>query len=170
MPTTRPGILFECPVCRAPIRSNNGTKSRRTCSWACTRELQRRNKVNFRGDQASPQALRGRARTRLRDQITACEACGHDGSRSRLEVHHRDGVPSNNAMENLQVLCILCHKAQHSGPRRYTRSAKLTTAQILEIRARWERREATQIALGKEYGVNRGTIGNIVNGHRFRLL
>ncbi len=41
---------------------------------------------------------------------TACEACG--GARM-LQRHHIDRVPTNNAPENIKILCQACHKSEH---------------------------------------------------------
>ena len=35
-----------------------------------------------------------------------CELCGYT---ENLELHHRNGVPTDNRLENLQVLCPNCH-------------------------------------------------------------
>ena len=48
-----------------------------------------------------------------------CEKCGAEWSRAwggrsmALEVHHRDQDRTNNAPENLQVLCRRCHADVH---------------------------------------------------------
>lgn len=39
-----------------------------------------------------------------------CETCGSD---YKLTVHHIDGNPFNNSLENLQVLCWHCHLLFH---------------------------------------------------------
>ena len=39
-----------------------------------------------------------------------CERCGAD---YRITVHHRDGNPWNNGLENLEVLCWHCHALFH---------------------------------------------------------
>ena len=53
-----------------------------------------------------------------RAAIYICSRCGHDGSQRRLEVHHKDRNPYNNALTNLEVLCVWCHKADHRMPAR----------------------------------------------------
>lgn len=40
-----------------------------------------------------------------------CEACGHD---SDLTIHHINGDPMDNRVENLQTLCRYCHSYWHS--------------------------------------------------------
>lgn len=39
-----------------------------------------------------------------------CEKCG---ATERLEVHHKDGDATNNKAQNLAVLCMKCHRAEH---------------------------------------------------------
>lgn len=43
---------------------------------------------------------------------TACEMCGR--TKCKLHVHHRDRNPENNSLENLQTLCVSCHRLSHS--------------------------------------------------------
>ena len=42
----------------------------------------------------------------------SCEECGLKewrGKPAYMEIHHIDGNPSNNSLENLQLLCLQCH-------------------------------------------------------------
>lgn len=39
-----------------------------------------------------------------------CEICG---SNKNVDVHHKDGNPMNNSIENLQRLCRSCHTKVH---------------------------------------------------------
>jgi hypothetical protein len=39
-----------------------------------------------------------------------CQMCG---SSQRLQVHHNDRNPTNNAPENVRTLCARCHRALH---------------------------------------------------------
>lgn len=47
-----------------------------------------------------------------------------------------------------------------------TSYAKLTDAQVVEIRRRYAAREGSQYTLAREFGVSRSAIGMIVNGQR----
>ena len=54
--------------------------------------------------------------TRLRRAILdrdgwQCQRCGMYG---RLEVHHRDGDPGLNTLDNLETLCRSCHIRHHA--------------------------------------------------------
>ncbi len=47
----------------------------------------------------------------LRERGSKCEACGYEINVKLLDVHHIDSDPLNNKLDNLIVLCILCHGA-----------------------------------------------------------
>ena len=49
----------------------------------------------------------------LVQSVGRCQRCDHDGSESRLTVHHRDRDKRNQAPENLEVLCFRCHMQEH---------------------------------------------------------
>lgn len=48
-----------------------------------------------------------------------CQRCGLT-ARAALDVHHIDGDPNNHALDNLQLLCRICHAATRSKPNRPT--------------------------------------------------
>lgn len=43
--------------------------------------------------------------------LNACQNCGKRNV--NIAVHHKDGNPYNNGIENLQVLCLACHGRIH---------------------------------------------------------
>lgn len=56
-----------------------------------------------------------------------------------VNFHHIDGDPSNNALENIAVLCVKEHDAHHR-PQAYTKMnhLELGTEKILEYKREWE--------------------------------
>lgn len=161
--TDRP--LATCPICGAVFHPKSGAKARKTCAAAeCSKELSRRCRINYRGHKSSPQAARGRARSRV--TLERCARCSVAGG--RLEVHHRDGDPYNNSTENLEALCLPCHRRLHP-PRNHqnrlrgsgNRNSKLTEADVRDIR---ERREGgcSVADLANEYGVTGTLIRQVV--------
>lgn len=44
-----------------------------------------------------------------------CERCGYSENVAALQIHHKDHNRSNNAIENLEVLCANCHCIEHFG-------------------------------------------------------
>jgi 5-methylcytosine-specific restriction endonuclease McrA len=57
-----------------------------------------------RGSTARWRRIRARV---LRRDHNRCQRCGNE---RELEVHHKDGNPTNNAMWNLVTLCGYCHR------------------------------------------------------------
>jgi hypothetical protein len=93
-------------------------------------------------------------------------------------IHHRDRNPSNNTLENLELIegksHISLHKkgVTHPGLRGEScPTVRLTEAQVLEIRATYVRgRNGGQRALAEKYGVNQGTISFALSGRTWSHL
>ncbi len=94
----------------------------------------------------------------------------------KVEVNHKNGVKHDNRVENLEWVtrsqnCI--HKRQELGWRgeRCT-YAKLTEAQVLEIRSIWDSPDTSKTirAIAATYSVNRGAITDIVYNKTWRHL
>lgn len=90
-------------------------------------------------------------------------------------INHKDGDPTNNHFSNLEW-CTASENAKHSyligrevlvGERKGT--SKLTADQVLEIRARYAA-GTSGCALAREYGMNQGTISDILNRKLWRHL
>jgi|GEM_PF-2317328 len=77
-----------------------------------------------------PDDYRDRHRERTHEDSSAnyCPGCGRPlDTADRVDVHHRDGDPTNGSPDNLRVRCLRCHlKGEHdrnvepgspSGPR-----------------------------------------------------
>lgn len=44
-----------------------------------------------------------------------CEICGFNEYDFCLDIHHKDKDPKNNELNNLAVLCCMCHRKLHKG-------------------------------------------------------
>lgn len=105
--TAHPGTWKECSICGATFKGSTGPKSRKCCSRKCSSELMSR--THRKPDHLiTMQAARGRAGRLIKRDY--CRRCGSDGTGTMLHIHHRDGNPLNNVLQNLQVLCAKCHK------------------------------------------------------------
>jgi hypothetical protein len=98
-----------CEYCGTPLERKRYTgilesrfayMRRRYCGQACAGAAHRQ-------DNPSLAALRKRA---IKHRGDACAQCG---SSENLGIHHRDGNPANNALDNLMTLCGACHTRWH---------------------------------------------------------
>ena len=79
---------------------------RKFCSLSCS--------TLYRHNKPSPNIEASRKRAH-RAAAQSCEICG---SSSNSTVHHIDENPMNNALSNLQPLCINCHSFWHAVAKR----------------------------------------------------
>lgn len=114
-----------CEVCGTMFKPPNAVTPHRYCSVACAAQAKRtlnageRNPNWKHGRRATySSAFQKRLGPMLIQERGRCELCGEDGTRAKLEVHHKDGNKRNDALENLQVLCVHCHRDIHREARR----------------------------------------------------
>ena len=89
-----------------------------------------------------------------------------------MEVNHKDYNRTNNRLSNLEVVTtdennayslenvLKAHKRE---TRTHTGNAKITADDVHEIRSLYKTGKYTQKELGKEYGIKRSAVGDIVN-------
>jgi 5-methylcytosine-specific restriction endonuclease McrA len=70
--------------------------------------------VLARNPDARYHGLSAKEAARLVREAGQCSRCGHDGSESRLDIHHIDRDKQNQAPENLEILCHRCHMREHA--------------------------------------------------------
>ena len=49
------------------------------------------------------------------DKDKVCQICNYDEYDFCLDVHHIDNDPTNNEIDNIAVLCCICHRKLHKG-------------------------------------------------------
>ena len=82
--------------------------------WTEERREAKRKEVLARNPQARYHGLSSKEAARLVRRIGRCERCQHDGSESRLGVHHKNRDKHDQRLENLEVLCHRCHMQEHA--------------------------------------------------------
>jgi len=82
--------------------------------WTPERREAKRQEMLARNPSARYHGLSAKGARRLREALGRCEACGGDGSDSRLDVHHRNGDKQDQSLSNLAVLCHRCHMQAHA--------------------------------------------------------
>lgn len=95
-------------------RRSEKTRAKMRAFWTAEQREKKRQQELARNPNSRYHGLSARAAKRIRDAAGQCERCGHDGSESRLDVHHRDGNKKNQSLANLAVLCHLCHMQEHA--------------------------------------------------------
>ena len=82
--------------------------------WTPERRQAKRDEMLERNPAARYHGLSAKGADRLKAALGHCERCGHDGSESRLDVHHRNGNKQDQSPGNPVVLCHRCHMAIHA--------------------------------------------------------
>src|SRR3990167_3067220 len=82
--------------------------------WTPARREEKRQEMLGRNPNARYHGLSAKTAARLVQRIGRCEICGHDGSESRLGVHHRNRNKHDQRIENLEILCHRCHMQEHA--------------------------------------------------------
>ncbi len=50
---------------------------------------------------------------RLVDVKPVCKKCGRSARQIQLDLHHKDGVSSNDNWRNIVIYCRACHNDMH---------------------------------------------------------
>jgi len=82
--------------------------------WTEERREEKRQEMLGRNPNARYHGLSAKSAARLARRIGHCERCNHDGSESRLRVHHKNRDKHDHRLENLEILCHRCHMQEHA--------------------------------------------------------
>jgi len=89
-----------------------------------------------------------------------------------LEINHRDGVKTNNALANLELLTPSenqRHAIEHGLHNPYApKNHSLTDAQVEEIRTRLKTGTESQLAIAKSMGTTLNIVNRIARGRTYR--
>jgi hypothetical protein len=110
---------YDCIQCGKTTKWGH-TKRNKFCGFDCQQEYNYRERVNL--------LLEGKAEWGIKNPPWVkryikelkgehCEVCGLTewlGNPITLELDHTDGNPKNNTVENLRLICPLCHSYTHS--------------------------------------------------------
>jgi 5-methylcytosine-specific restriction endonuclease McrA len=105
MTVVRPCLVHRCPEYAVTGQSY------------CKRHLYRRTELGLTGARGTSAYWRKVRKLALQHARWRCADCGRLitdlGPKEKLQVHHVDHDATNNALENLQVLCTRCHRQRH---------------------------------------------------------
>ena len=94
---------LRAPLCSLPVVGRSHRQGNRVSESRSIGKYSGPLHHKWRGDAASNQAKRTRARIRF--VLGSCERCGERA----VDRHHRDGNTGNNIPENISALCRRCH-------------------------------------------------------------
>ena len=81
--------------------------------WTPERREAKRQESMARNPAARYHGLSCKEAARIVREVGRCQRCDHDGSDSRLGIHHKDRNKRNQKPSNLEVLCHRCHMQKH---------------------------------------------------------
>lgn len=108
-----------CKCCQKEYLVSNSRANSKFCSAECRQytnvtQIERRREsrrlLTIKRGSASGKTLRKYV---FSNKPKKCEICGYDEYDFCLDIHHVDCNPINNELNNLAVLCCMCHKKLH---------------------------------------------------------
>jgi endogenous inhibitor of DNA gyrase (YacG/DUF329 family) len=110
-----------CPSCQNQFEDSPSRKARKFCSVECKNTERLSDKQRREKAKAAQILKRGNnSSRRLRNWIfkvkeAKCQSCGYDKRKYCIDLHHIDNNPNNNTVENIAILCVMCHRELHKG-------------------------------------------------------
>jgi hypothetical protein len=115
--------VFNCKSCGKKVVTSPSRKiaSKKFCSLECREANAMGIKERRKQIKALSKLKRGSSGSRdLRKYVflfvpKICEICRYDEYDFCLDLHHIDEDPTNNELDNISVLCCMCHRKLHKG-------------------------------------------------------
>ena len=119
---SRNKVEVRCSYCGESKQiSRSKAKSCKTGYFFCNRDCQSKAQSTDSGVEYHSNYLNGAWVEYRRKAFTLgepkCSICGYDEYKEGLEVHHLDKDRRNNDLDNLKVVCAICHRLLHFGVR-----------------------------------------------------
>lgn len=108
---TRTGEKVKCAYCGKEIyRTRGEIDSNKTGYFYCTHDCGNRHKNLLRKENGEWDKTKNYRKKALDNYEHKCFVCGWDEDERILEVHHVDENREHNELENLRILCPICHR------------------------------------------------------------
>ena len=124
---------YVCFGCKKEFTDSPSRNRKKFCSMDCRTLSSDSVKERRKKAKISKLKTRGTTSTRvLRKYIFSikeakCEICSYNKRTYCLDLHHIDHNPNNNSIDNIAVLCALCHRELHKGDIQYaSKKGKIT--------------------------------------------
>lgn len=108
---TRTGEKVKCAYCGKEIyRTRGEIDSNKTGYFYCTHDCGNQHKNLLRKESGEWDKTKNYRKKALENYEHKCFVCGWDEDERILEVHHVDENREHNELENLRILCPICHR------------------------------------------------------------
>lgn len=113
---------FNCKQCNKVFTDSPSRLDRKYCSEECYQDSQRIHKTTKEKRRAQKVLVNNKRginwSTNNRKHVfklkeAKCEICGYNEYDFCLDIHHIDNNPNNNHINNLAVICVMCHRKLH---------------------------------------------------------
>jgi 5-methylcytosine-specific restriction endonuclease McrA len=114
-----PTLEKECLHCKKTFKTSSSRVKQRFCGEECRWEYKDAEKEKKHKERFLKKAKRGGNISRRYRKLAfmfkekKCQVCAYDEYDFCLDVHHLDEDRKNNELDNLIILCAMCHRKVH---------------------------------------------------------
>ncbi len=117
-------LIKQCVGCNKEFTVSNSREPSKYCSVECRNE-HRKPKIAYESEKRKlTNAINTlnrdlKSTSKIRYYLTRlcpakCQSCGLEDDWCCFDLHHINGNPNDNRLENIAVLCAICHRKLHS--------------------------------------------------------